>query len=402
MAAATTTTTTTATAPASAVPGPDAGDGLEGTHAPTVVAPVRRSFLRVEVRNVGRGLGGVRPDRLFRPFEQGVADVHTLQEGTGLGLPICRMLAQLMGGAVSIGDEALHPDAGPSVLHDNGGGHAVLVRTVFALEVPLLAPGLSDGDERAPSRDPATSGPRAVGGVVASPAALAVRVADAHALSEAEGEGGGAASATATRDVDVRVSSAPSAHHVVAVDPVPPIAARRTGSHSPSASAPADLSPSPLASSVPARVAGPLAVRELRTLVVDDEAVNVRVMRRILAPTGCLAHSASDGDEAVSLVEAAGAAGTPFHVVLLDIVMTRMSGEEACRRMRAAGFAGWVVACTGNASAEDRRRYRGAGFSGTLAKPFGREDVHALLGRAGGAGGVWRADADADDDWDET
>jgi hypothetical protein len=27
--------------------------------------------------------------------------------------------------------------------------------------------------------------------------------------------------------------------------------------------------------------------------------------------------------------------------------------------------------------------------------------VHALLGRAGGAGGVWRADADADDDWDE-
>lgn len=68
--------------------------------------PHSSAAVRVEVRNSSEeGLGGVPAETLFAPFEQGHSPQETLARGTGLGLPICRLLAELLGGRVDLFDE---------------------------------------------------------------------------------------------------------------------------------------------------------------------------------------------------------------------------------------------------------------------------------------------------------
>jgi len=61
-----------------------------------------RAMLRIDVTDTGSGLDEAGVARLFKPFTQ--ADTSTTRRygGTGLGLTICRRLAHLMGGSVSL------------------------------------------------------------------------------------------------------------------------------------------------------------------------------------------------------------------------------------------------------------------------------------------------------------
>jgi CheY-like chemotaxis protein len=67
-----------------------------------------------------------------------------------------------------------------------------------------------------------------------------------------------------------------------------------------------------------------------------------------------------------------------------------MDGQRCCSALRAAGWAGAIVAATGNASAADRERYLQNGFDAVLVKPFGaaalQTAVEEAVARRGGAG----------------
>lgn len=64
--------------------------------------------LRFLVEDTGAGIPEASRASVFEPFEQGGAGIAKQYGGTGLGLPICRDLARLMGGSVALessGDE---------------------------------------------------------------------------------------------------------------------------------------------------------------------------------------------------------------------------------------------------------------------------------------------------------
>lgn len=70
-----------------------------------------------------------------------------------------------------------------------------------------------------------------------------------------------------------------------------------------------------------------------------------------------------------------------YDLVMLDIVMPGMSGEEACREVRGAGFAVPIVAHTANAGATARTDLIALGFNEVLMKPYTTEQVDEVLQR---------------------
>src|SRR5262245_24502338 len=93
----------------------------------------------------------------------------------------------------------------------------------------------------------------------------------------------------------------------------------------------------------------PDARSPLRVLLVEDEAVNRRVLLRLLERLDVRADSASDGVEAVAAVRA-----RPYDVILMDLQMPEMDGASAARRIRELpGLAvrPWIVALTGDEDA---------------------------------------------------
>ena len=55
-----------------------------------------------EIADTGIGIPADEIERIFEPFERGSADAARAQPGTGLGLAITRVLAQMMGGEVTV------------------------------------------------------------------------------------------------------------------------------------------------------------------------------------------------------------------------------------------------------------------------------------------------------------
>jgi CheY-like chemotaxis protein len=89
---------------------------------------------------------------------------------------------------------------------------------------------------------------------------------------------------------------------------------------------------------------------------------------------------AEDGAGALAAAEHAA----PFDVVLMDIQMPGMNGEEAARRIRQLpGQAGSVaiIALTANVVLSDRDRYIAAGMDACLPKPIAWTDLFGTISR---------------------
>lgn len=76
-------------------------------------------------------------------------------------------------------------------------------------------------------------------------------------------------------------------------------------------------------------------LRDSTILIVDDNAQNVELLQAYLEALACKTVTASDGVEAMKLIEdcLAGKQGLP-DLVLLDVMMPRMSGFEVCRKLK--------------------------------------------------------------------
>ncbi|MEM1141591.1 MAG: ATP-binding protein [Pseudomonadota bacterium] len=114
-------------------------------------------------------------------------------------------------------------------------------------------------------------------------------------------------------------------------------------------------------------------------LVVDDVAINRRLIEGQLGRSGFMIHSASNGREAVQFVEK-----HPVDLVLMDLQMPVMDGIEATRAIRKLDnrelAAIPVVGITANLDSLRREQCLIAGMSDVIGKPIDAASLRRLIG----------------------
>jgi len=116
----------------------------------------------------------------------------------------------------------------------------------------------------------------------------------------------------------------------------------------------------------------------LSVLVVDDSQTNRFLMTRMLEERGHSTTTASDGFEALEILERAD-----FDVVLMDVMMPGMDGLEAtrliCERRSDPADRPLIVGVSAFTDETSRDRGRDAGMSAFLAKPIRPDDLYAAV-----------------------
>ncbi|MFY8216959.1 MAG: response regulator [Chthoniobacterales bacterium] len=114
-----------------------------------------------------------------------------------------------------------------------------------------------------------------------------------------------------------------------------------------------------------------------RVLVADDNAVNRRLIAKMLTKMGYESAMAENGLEALHAVEE-----SRFDVILMDLQMPQMDGLEATRQIRTRGFSLPIIAITADAMPDDQTRCATAGMNDYLSKPVRAAALEAALHNA--------------------
>ncbi len=113
-------------------------------------------------------------------------------------------------------------------------------------------------------------------------------------------------------------------------------------------------------------------------LIVDDNALNIRVERKLLEATKVHSDTALSGTEALGKT-----LRTQYDVILMDHLMPEMDGIECLAKIReqAGGLNKDtpVIALTANAGSENQELYRASGFDDYLCKPVSGSKLEEML-----------------------
>jgi two-component system sensor histidine kinase/response regulator len=348
------------------------------------------ALLRFELRDTGIGVPPAKQATLFQPFSQVDASMTRRFGGTGLGLSISKRLAELMGGQIGVHSEESQgstfwftidlPIATtlPAAEHRAKllTGRRILVvddnRTNRRLLELLLAqwgcePLMAESGAEAllQLRAEMASGATVDAGLIdmqmpemdgetlvatiKAEAALAtlpciMLTSAGQALTAAEAEAHGYAAYLYKPVKGARLNGVLAG--VLGLSAITPVihARRATDSIAPISSA--------------------------RILVVEDNAVNQKVVQKLLERQGHRSDLAGDGFEALIALRE-----RPYDLVLMDCQMPEMDGFEATRQLRDpdSGVRDTtipVIALTANAMQGDRERCLEAGMNDYLTKPI--------------------------------
>jgi CheY-like chemotaxis protein len=125
----------------------------------------------------------------------------------------------------------------------------------------------------------------------------------------------------------------------------------------------------------------------MRLLLAEDNAVNAKLALTILRKWGHEVVLATNGREALDLLEGAGFQG--FDAILMDVQMPEMDGMEATAAIRAReGTLGGhipILGVTAHAMKGDRERCLEGGMDGYVTKPIRPDILFSELARLGPA-----------------
>ena len=124
------------------------------------------------------------------------------------------------------------------------------------------------------------------------------------------------------------------------------------------------------------RVEPTRALKKRGILVVDDEEVVRGLLAGVLSAEGFRIFEASDGATAVEIFESQGRS---IDLVVLDMIMPGMGGEEVLRRLREISKKVKVVISSGFMTEEQRDKLQEYGVDGFLDKPYGDTDAIKIV-----------------------
>ena len=112
--------------------------------------------------------------------------------------------------------------------------------------------------------------------------------------------------------------------------------------------------------------------------MAEDNAVNQKLIARLLEKRGHTVVSAQNGREALEMLEKQN-----FDIVLMDIQMPGMDGFEATKRIREKETVGDahqpIIALTAHAMQGDEERCLVGGMDGYVAKPIKLEELFSVI-----------------------
>ncbi len=365
--------------------------------------PDHPARLRIEVRDTGIGLSSETKAHIFQSFTQADSSTTRRYGGTGLGLAISRQLVEIMGGSMGVDSEPnrgstfwftmlLEPasSAAPSpeaplagikgrrvlVVDDNETNRRILVRLLTRWGAEALA--VARGAEALERMNQAA----------ARSAAFELVILDYHMPGM-----DGLELAQAIRTVAalgpvamILLSSALAHEHRARIQAAGIMAAFQKPIRQSSLlralqklwGENAAPEPSSVRETVPPRAP---ALAPARILIVEDNATNQMLARRMVEKLGHRPDVVANGREALEALFRVN-----YDLVLMDCHMPEMDGYEATKGLRARekmspGRRTPVIAMTANAVEGERERCAEAGMDDYLAKPVKFSDLAAMIER---------------------
>lgn len=104
--------------------------------------------------------------------------------------------------------------------------------------------------------------------------------------------------------------------------------------------------------------------------------LNVKVAEKALAGLDLNIDTCTSGKEVISKI----LAKEEYDVILMDIMMPLMSGEETLKKLQEiTNFTTPVIAVTADAVAGSEEKYLNAGFIDYIAKPFNKNELQEKI-----------------------
>lgn len=119
----------------------------------------------------------------------------------------------------------------------------------------------------------------------------------------------------------------------------------------------------------------------LHVMVVDDVALNRKMLVRNLIDHCAKMYEDENGQNAVDRVKGLLTTGQPLNLILMDFQMPIMDGPTATRMIRAAGYSELLVGVTGNALQIDIDIFNLNGADDVLVKPLDIDRLAAIVKR---------------------
>ncbi len=339
--------------------------------------PPETCVLEFAVRDTGIGIPAEHQQKLFKPFSQLDESSTRRYGGTGLGLAICRNLVRLMEGEIHCTST---PGAGSTFTFsvqvtvaapeppDHDLSHA---RIALVAQPGALRRELHDLLNHWGAAIVQADTPESLDGKSWDIALRDVTDASARELAQQPGPAPQLAPAKTFGLVPISLSSelrhALRGHFRLLIN--------KPVHHETLFSTLSGANPRPVSESRAPMQHG------LRVLLVEDNPVNQRLMRRVLATLACPFVVVEHGQRAI---EELSLRADDYDLVLLDLHMPEMDGLTALRQIR-DGKAGpaaqsiWIIALTADARDEQRMRARAAGINDYLTKPLQVSELEAAF-----------------------